>query len=106
MHRDLKPHNLLVDKERGIVKIADLGLGSAFTVPVKKYTHEIVTLWYRALEVLLGATHYSLPVDIWAVGCIFAEMSRMQALFTGDFEVQQLMNIFRFLGTPNEQVWP
>jgi len=106
MHRDLKPHNLLVDKEKGVLKIADLGLGRAFTVPVKKYTHEIVTLWYRAPEVLLGATHYSLPVDIWSVGCIFAEMSRMQALFTGDSEVQQLMNIFRFLGTPNEEVWP
>jgi len=106
MHRDLKPHNLLVDKQRGMLKIADLGLGRAFTVPVKKYTHEIVTLWYRAPEVLLGATHYSLPVDIWAVGCIFAEMSRLQALFTGDSEVQQLMNIFRFLGTPNEEVWP
>nr|QZZ92776.1 cyclin-dependent kinase B 1;2 [Larix kaempferi] len=106
MHRDLKPHNLLVDKQMGVIKIADLGLGRAFTVPIKKYTHEIVTLWYRAPEVLLGATHYSTPVDIWSVGCIFAEMSRMHALFTGDSEVQQLMSIFKFLGTPNEEVWP
>ncbi|GLJ38299.1 hypothetical protein SUGI_0779700 [Cryptomeria japonica] len=106
MHRDLKPHNLLVDKEKGLVKVADLGLGRAFTIPIKKYTHEIVTLWYRAPEVLLGTTHYSTPVDMWSVGCIFAEMSRMHALFQGDSELQQLLHIFRYLGTPNEDVWP
>ena len=71
MHRDLKPQNLLVDKARNILKIADLGLGRAFSVPVKSYTHEIVTLWYRAPEVLLGGTHYSTPVDMWSAGCIF-----------------------------------
>ncbi|KAL9264718.1 Cyclin-dependent kinase B1-1-like protein [Drosera capensis] len=75
LHRDLKPQNLLVDKEKGIVKIADLGLGRAFTVPVKSYTHEIVTLWYRAPEVLLGSTHYSTGVDMWSVGCIFGRHS-------------------------------
>lgn len=73
LHRDLKPQNLLLDKERGILKIADLGLGRAFTVPLKSYTHEIVTLWYRAPEVLLGSTHYSTGVDMWSVGCIFGE---------------------------------
>ncbi|KAF9587133.1 hypothetical protein IFM89_039650 [Coptis chinensis] len=72
LHRDLKPQNLLVDKDKGILKIADLGLGRAFTVPLKSYTHEvIVTLWYRAPEVLLGSTHYSTGVDMWSVGCIF-----------------------------------
>lgn len=106
MHRDLKPQNLLVDKEKGLLKIADLGLGRAFTVPLKSYTHEIVTLWYRAPEVLLGASHYSTPVDIWSVGCIFAEMSRKQPLFPGDSELQQLLHIFRLLGTPNDQIWP
>ncbi|PSS32787.1 Cell division control protein 2 C like [Actinidia chinensis var. chinensis] len=73
LHRDLKPQNLLVDKEKGILKIADLGLGRAFTVPLKSYTHEIVTLWYRAPEVLLGSTHYSTAVDMWSVGCIFGK---------------------------------
>ncbi|XP_028111261.1 cyclin-dependent kinase B1-1-like [Camellia sinensis] len=68
---DLKPQNLLVDKEKGILKIADLGLGRAFNVPLKSYTHEVVTLWYRAPEVLLGSTHYSTAVDMWSVGCIF-----------------------------------
>lgn len=71
LHRDLKPQNLLLDKDKGILKIADLGLSRAFTVPLKSYTHEIVTLWYRAPEVLLGSTHYSTAVDIWSVGCIF-----------------------------------
>ncbi|KAI5066211.1 hypothetical protein GOP47_0018835 [Adiantum capillus-veneris] len=106
MHRDLKPQNLLVDKEKGLLKIADLGLGRAFTVPLKSYTHEIVTLWYRAPEVLLGATHYSTPVDIWSVGCIFAELTRKQPLFPGDSELQELLHIFRLLGTPNEDTWP
>eukprot|EP00249_Psilotum_nudum_P002574 c15686_g2_i1 orf=2-517(+) len=106
MHRDLKPQNLLVDKELGLLKIADLGLGRAFTVPLKSYTHEIVTLWYRAPEVLLGATHYSTPVDMWSVGCIFAELSRRRPLFPGDSELQQLLHIFKLLGTPSEDVWP
>ncbi|KAF8040844.1 hypothetical protein BT93_B2923 [Corymbia citriodora subsp. variegata] len=106
LHRDLKPQNLLVDKEKGILKIADLGLGRAFTVPLKSYTHEVVTLWYRAPEVLLGTTHYSIGVDMWSVGCIFAEMVRRQALFPGDSEFQQLLHIFRLLGTPTEKQWP
>ncbi|KAL0450868.1 UNVERIFIED_CONTAM: Cell division control protein 2C [Sesamum latifolium] len=106
LHRDLKPQNLLLDKDKGILKIADLGLGRAFTVPLKSYTHEIVTLWYRAPEVLLGSTHYSTAVDMWSVGCIFAEMVRRQALFPGDSEFQQLLHIFRLLGTPTEKHWP
>ncbi|KAJ4780067.1 Cyclin-dependent kinase 2 [Rhynchospora pubera] len=106
LHRDLKPQNLLVDNEKGILKIADLGLGRSFTLPVKCYTHEIVTLWYRAPEVLLGITHYSTGVDMWSVGCIFAEMVRRQALFPGDSELQQLLHIFRLLGTPTEKQWP
>ncbi|KAL5101761.1 hypothetical protein RYX36_006088 [Vicia faba] len=77
-HRDLKPQNLLLDQQQGILKIADLGLGRAFTVPLKSYTHEIVTLWYRAPEVLLGSTTYSTRVDIWSVGCIFAEMGNAE----------------------------
>ncbi|XP_073001520.1 cyclin-dependent kinase B2-1 [Typha latifolia] len=106
LHRDLKPHNLLMDRKTMMLKIADLGLSRAFTIPLKKYTHEILTLWYRAPEVLLGATHYSTPVDMWSVGCIFAELVTNQPLFPGDSELQQLLHIFRLLGTPNEQVWP
>lgn len=111
MHRDLKPQNLLVDDPKDghgqlLIKVADLGLGRAFSIPLKSYTHEIVTLWYRAPEVLLGATHYSMPVDIWSVGCIFAELVRKQPLFPGDSELQQLLHIFKLLGTPNENIWP
>ncbi|KAK9842067.1 hypothetical protein WJX81_006793 [Elliptochloris bilobata] len=106
MHRDLKPQNLLVDDTRECLKIADLGLGRAFSIPIKSYTHEIVTLWYRAPEVLLGATHYSPAVDIWSVACIFAELVRKVALFPGDCELQQLLHIFKLLGTPSEDEWP
>ncbi|KAF4379565.1 hypothetical protein F8388_023582 [Cannabis sativa] len=66
----------------------------------------ILTLWYRAPEVLLGATHYSTGVDMWSVGCIFAELVTTKALFPGDSELQQLLHIFRLLGTPNEEMWP
>ncbi|KAH9759795.1 cyclin-dependent kinase B2-2 [Citrus sinensis] len=106
LHRDLKPHNLLMDRKTMTLKIADLGLARAFTLPIKKYTHEILTLWYRAPEVLLGSTHYSTAVDMWSVACIFAELVTKTALFPGDSELQQLLHIFRLLGTPNEKVWP
>ena len=108
MHRDLKPQNLLVDDTNPaipLVKVADLGLGRHYSVPIKAYTHEIVTLWYRAPEVLLGAKHYAPAVDMWSVGCIFAELARKQAIFPGDSELQQLLHIFKLLGTPNEDVW-
>jgi len=65
---------LLIDTE-GNVKLADFGLARAFGLPVKTYTHEVVTLWYRAPEILLGAKEYSTPIDIWSIGCIFAEMA-------------------------------
>jgi serine/threonine protein kinase len=73
LHRDLKPQNLLID-ERGYIKVADFGLARAFCLPVHTYTHEVVTLWYRAPEILLGSKFYSTSVDIWSLGCVFAEM--------------------------------
>jgi len=105
LHRDMKPQNLLIDKG-GCLKIADFGLSRAFSVPTRAYTHEVVTLWYRAPEILLGQSRYSTPVDIWSAGCIFAEMVNRLPLFPGDSEIDQLFRIFRTLGTPNEQSWP
>nr|GMD08004.1 cyclin-dependent kinase B2-2 [Ipomoea batatas] len=84
-----------MDRKTSMLKIADLGLARSFTLPIKKYTHEILTLWNRAPEILLGATHYSTAVDMWSVGCIFAELVTEQAIFAGDSELQQLLHIFR-----------
>ncbi|CAA7266738.1 unnamed protein product [Cyclocybe aegerita] len=106
LHRDLKPQNLLIDK-RDNLKLADFGLARAFGIPMRTYTHEVVTLWYRAPEVLLGSRHYSTAIDMWSVGCIFAEMAMQGVpLFPGDSEIDQIFKIFRILGTPNEEVWP
>lgn len=105
MHRDLKPQNLLIEKGEKL-KIADFGLSRNFNVPVGKYTHEVVTLWYRSPEILLGAKCYSTPIDIWSVGCIFAEMILGKPVFCGESEIEQLLSIFKILGTPTDKIWP
>merc|ERR1711934_504896 len=105
IHRDLKPQNILVDK-KGVLKLADFGLARAFTIPIETLTHEVVTLWYRAPEILLGGKHYSVGVDMWSIGCIFAELVTKQPLFPGDSEIDQLYRIFRVCGTPTEAIWP
>ncbi|KAF9932755.1 Cyclin-dependent kinase catalytic subunit [Linnemannia zychae] len=105
LHRDLKPQNLLIDENRNL-KLADFGLARAFGIPLRTYTHEVITLWYRAPEILLGSRHYSTAVDMWSIGCIFAEMITKRPLFPGDSEIDELFKIFKILGTPNETVWP
>eukprot|EP01041_Mallomonas_annulata_P000282 gene282-508_t len=105
LHRDLKPQNLLINRE-GELKLADFGLARAFGIPVRSYTHEVVTLWYRAPDVLMGSRKYSTPVDIWSIGCILAEMVNGVPLFTGTSEETQLDTIFRNLGTPDELKFP
>jgi len=105
MHRDLKPQNLLVSHD-GVLKIADFGLARAFVPPIRPFTHEVVTLWYRPPEILLGEKTYALPVDMWGVGAILVEMVNKRPLFPGDSEIDELFKIFRVLGTPNATHWP
>merc|ERR1719201_2280553 len=105
IHRDLKPQNLLIDS-RMRLKIADFGLARAFTLPVPQYTHEVVTVWYRPPEILLGSALYSIPVDLWGIGCVHAEMATGAPLFCGDSEIDTIFKIFQKLGTPTEEMWP
>ncbi|XP_037944703.1 cyclin-dependent kinase 1-like [Teleopsis dalmanni] len=105
VHRDLKPQNLLVD-EKGTIKLADFGSGRCVGVPVRPYTNKIVTLWYRAPEILLGSPRYTFAVDIWSIGCIFVEMATGKPLINGDSEIDQLFRMFKTLETPTEIIWP
>lgn len=105
LHRDLKPHNLLISSDGNQVKLADFGLARLSGLPNGPYTQEVVTLWYRAPELLLGATRYSSAVDVWSVGCIFAEMATGIPLFPGKSDIDQLFKIFQRRGTPNEAIW-
>ncbi|XP_006352417.1 cyclin-dependent kinase G-2-like isoform X4 [Solanum tuberosum] len=105
LHRDLKTSNLLLNNQ-GELKICDFGLARQYGSPLKPYTHLVVTLWYRAPELLLGAKQYSTAIDMWSLGCIMAEMLCKEPLFNGKSEVDQIDKIFRILGTPNETIWP
>ncbi|XP_048462207.1 cyclin-dependent kinase 16-like [Rhincodon typus] len=104
LHRDLKPQNLLIS-DKGELKLADFGLARAKSVPTKTYSNEVVTLWYRPPDVLLGSTEYSTPIDMWGVGCIFYEMGTGRPCFSGSTVEDQLHLIFRTLGTPTEETW-
>ncbi|PPS10533.1 hypothetical protein GOBAR_AA10116 [Gossypium barbadense] len=105
LHRDLKTSNLLLNNQ-GELKICDFGLARQYGSPLKPYTHLVVTLWYRAPELLLGARQYSTAIDMWSLGCIMAELLSKEPLFNGKTEFDQLDKIFRTLGTPNETIWP
>ncbi|KAI9183382.1 negative regulator of the PHO system [Blastocladiella emersonii ATCC 22665] len=105
LHRDLKPQNLLINS-RGELKLADFGLARAFGIPVNTFSNEVVTLWYRAPDVLLGSRNYSTSIDMWSTGCIMAEMFTGRPLFPGKTNEDELNRIFRIMGTPSELTWP
>jgi len=113
MHRDIKPSNILMGANAH-VKIADFGLARIFRTPLRALHHDgpVVTVWYRAPELLLGAKVYTPAVDTWAVGCIMGEMLLTRALFTGseakgnELQADQLMKVFRVLGKPRPADWP
>ncbi|KAL1749165.1 kinase-like domain-containing protein [Schizophyllum fasciatum] len=102
LHRDLKPQNLLINA-KGELKLGDFGLARAFGVPVNTFSNEVVTLWYRAPDVLLGSRTYSTSIDVWSCGCIFAEMIQGVPLFRGRDNQDQLLHIMRIIGTPSQE---
>lgn len=103
-HRDLKPQNILVDENFNI-KLGDFGLGRAASIPLRHYTSQIVTLWYRPPELLLGYEYYDSSVDVWSLACIMAEMHTLMPLFMGDSEIDQLYKIYSILGVPTSEQW-
>ncbi|ODO00265.1 hypothetical protein I350_06894 [Cryptococcus amylolentus CBS 6273] len=105
LHRDLKTSNLLMNN-RGQIKVADFGLARKFGEPLGDMTQLVVTLWYRSPELLLGSEEYSTAVDMWSIGCIFAELMQSEPLFPGRGEIDQINRIFSLLGRPNEESWP
>ncbi|EAQ88968.1 hypothetical protein CHGG_05587 [Chaetomium globosum CBS 148.51] len=105
LHRDLKTSNLLLNN-RGQLKIADFGMARYVGDPAPKLTQLVVTLWYRAPELLLGAARYGGAVDMWSVGCIFGELLTREPLLQGRNEVDELAKIFELCGTPTDDTWP
>ena len=105
LHRDLKLSNLLIGSN-GQLKIADWGLARSWNDNVKAYTNKVITLWYRPPELLLGDTQYTCAIDMWSVGCIFAELLNKKAPMTGNQEIQQLQHIWALCGTPTKESWP
>ncbi|KAH7818593.1 putative Cyclin-dependent kinase [Monocercomonoides exilis] len=105
LHRDLKMLNLLYSNS-GNLKLADFGLARGFDNDEQLYTPDVVTLWYRPPELLLGSEEYSTPIDIWGAGCIFAELFLRHPPFNGRDNIEMLQQIFSVLGTPTEETWP
>lgn len=105
MHRDLKTSNLLYSN-KGLLKVCDFGLARKFLGTKRSYTPVVVTLWYRAPEVLLGCDTYTPAIDIWSVGCIFAELILKEPLLKAQTEIEMIDVIFKTLGNPTSTTWP
>lgn len=101
MHRDIKPQNLMINAE-GTVKLCDFGQAKIISISKDKYSLDVSTLWYRAPEILLGSENYSEASDIWAIGCVMAEIIQCFPLFKSDCEIGQIFEIFKVLGTPKK----
>ena len=105
LHRDLKLSNMLMTNS-GVLKIADFGLARHYGHPLQSFTPKVVTLWYRAPEILLGSEKYHAASDCWSVGCMMGELLNHRPLLPGNTEMEQLQLIFKLLGAPNEKIWP
>lgn len=105
MHRDLKTSNILVHRS-GRVALCDFGLARRFQDPPRALTQLVVTLWYRAPELLFGENCYGPGIDMWSLGCIFGELICQEAIMQGQGELDQIDKIFAMLGTPTEETWP
>ncbi|CAH2037063.1 unnamed protein product [Thlaspi arvense] len=105
LHRDMKPNNLLIGPD-GQLKLADFGLARIFGSPDRKFTHQVFARWYRAPELLFGAKQYGAAVDVWAAGCIFAELLLRRPFLQGNSDIDQLSKIFAAFGTPKADQWP
>ncbi|KAL7715208.1 Cyclin-dependent kinase 2 [Entamoeba marina] len=101
LHRDIKPSNILVSGNE--VKLGDFGLARSIGIPIKKYTPEVVTIWYRSPELLLKTSTYSSAIDIWATGAVCAEMVTREPLFKGDSELDQIHKVFNLMGVPTKE---
>ncbi|CAB4061201.1 CDK10 [Lepeophtheirus salmonis] len=105
VHRDLKVSNLLMT-DKGTVRIADFGLARYYGLPLKPMTPRVVTLWYRAPELLLNAKTQTTAIDMWSAGSILGELLAHKPLLPGKSEINQLELIIDLLGTPNDNIWP
>lgn len=101
-HRDLKPENVLLSQEENRVKICDFGLARTVHQPLRPYTEEVMSLWYRAPELCISNKNYSVGVDTWAIGCIFAEMVTGRPLFIAKQTSELLLQIIGTIGNPKE----
>ncbi|KAB2628649.1 serine/threonine-protein kinase [Pyrus ussuriensis x Pyrus communis] len=105
LHRDIKGSNLLLDNN-GALKIGDFGLATFYEPDQNQaLTSRVVTLWYRAPELLLGSTEYGVSIDLWSTGCILAEMYAGKPIMPGRTEVEQMHKIFKLCGSPSEEFW-
>lgn len=102
VHRDLKPANIFVTKNN-VLKLGDFGLARRLS-ECTRYSHQVVTIWYRPPELLLGVKQYGTEVDIWSAGCILYEMATSKVLFrsASNDDVSQLIEIFKFMGRPKK----